>query len=640
MQPSEAAGFLVFQKKFQKEITTMARNPGVLTKNPNVIKWVDEMVALTKPDQVIWIDGSKEQLDELTNEVCSLPDGNKDKMYRLNPEKLPGCLYHRTLPNDVARVEDRTFICCREKKDAGPTNNWMDPKEMKAMLTPMYDGVMKGRTMYVIPYSMGPIGSSLAKVGVELTDSIYVVLNMNIMTRMGADAFKNLGDTSNDFVRGLHSKADVDPEKRYIVQFPEENTIWSINSAYGGNVLLGKKCFALRIASYQGKNEGWMAEHMLILGVKKPDGEMRYITAAFPSACGKTNLAMLIPPAVYKEQGYEVYTVGDDIAWMKPGKDGRLYAINPENGFFGVAPGTNAKSNYNALASTMKNTIFTNVALNNADNTVWWEGLDKNPPVDATEWKGAKVNGPEFTSEIDPATGKNKKLAHPNSRFTAPAVNCPCVSPEFNNPDGVPVSAIIFGGRRASTTPLVYQSFDWVHGTYMGSAVSSETTAAATGAVGVLRHDPMAMKPFIGYNVGDYWAHWLEMGEKLGDKSPKIFNVNWFKQDENGNFIWPGFGDNMRVLDWIIKRVEGKVDAVETPIGFLPKKGDINLKGIEDEVTSEVEDKLLAVDVDLWKKEIAEMRRYYNDDIKAKGGNIPQALFDELDKIEARLNKA
>lgn len=640
MQPSEAAGFLVFQKKFQKEITTMARNPGVLTKNPNVIKWVDEMVALTKPDQVIWIDGSKEQLDELTNEVCSLPDGNKDKMYRLNPEKLPGCLYHRTLPNDVARVEDRTFICCREKKDAGPTNNWMDPKEMKAMLTPMYDGVMKGRTMYVIPYSMGPIGSSLAKVGVELTDSIYVVLNMNIMTRMGADAFKNLGDTSNDFVRGLHSKADVDPEKRYIVQFPEENTIWSINSAYGGNVLLGKKCFALRIASYQGKNEGWMAEHMLILGVKKPDGEMRYITAAFPSACGKTNLAMLIPPAVYKEQGYEVYTVGDDIAWMKPGKDGRLYAINPENGFFGVAPGTNAKSNYNALASTMKNTIFTNVALNNADNTVWWEGLDKNPPVDATEWKGAKVNGPEFTSEIDPATGKNKKLAHPNSRFTAPAVNCPCVSPEFNNPDGVPVSAIIFGGRRASTTPLVYQSFDWVHGTYIGSAVSSETTAAATGAVGVLRHDPMAMKPFIGYNVGDYWAHWLEMGEKLGDKAPKIFNVNWFKQDENGNFIWPGFGDNMRVLDWIIKRVEGKVDAVETPIGFLPKKGDINLKGIEDEVTSEVEDKLLAVDVDLWKKEIAEMRRYYNDDIKAKGGNIPQALYDELDKIEARLNKA
>ena len=610
-----------------------------MTKNPNVIKWVDEMIALTKPDKVVWIDGSREQLDALTDEVCALPEGNWDKMYRLNDEKLPGCLYHRTQPNDVARVEDRTFICCREKENAGPTNNWMDPKEMYAKLTPMYDGVMKGRTMYIIPYSMGPIGSPLAKVGVEITDSIYVVLNMNIMTRMGADAFKNLGDTSNDFVRGLHSKADVDPEKRYIVQFPEDNTIWSINSAYGGNVLLGKKCFALRIASYQGKNEGWMAEHMLILGVKKPDGDIKYITAAFPSACGKTNLAMLIPPAVYKEQGYEVFTVGDDIAWMKPGDDGRLYAINPENGFFGVAPGTNAKSNYNALASTRKNTIFTNVAMNNADNTVWWEGLDKNPPVDATEWKGAKVNGPEFTSVMG-ADGKPQKLAHPNSRFTAPAVNCPCISSEFNNPKGVPVTAMIFGGRRASTTPLVYQSFDWVHGTYMGSAVSSETTAAATGAVGVLRHDPMAMKPFIGYNVGDYWAHWLEMGEKLGDKAPKIFNVNWFKQDENGNFIWPGFGDNMRVLDWIIKRCEGKVDAVETPIGFLPKKGDINLVGIEDEVTSEIEDKLLAVNIDLWKKEIAEMRRYYNDDIAAKGGHIPQALYDQLDKIEARLNKA
>ena len=616
----------------------MARNPGVLTKNPNVIKWVDEMVALTKPESVVWIDGSKEQLDELTDEVCALPEGNRDKMYRLNPEKLPGCLYHRTLPNDVARVEDRTFICTPTKEEAGPTNNWCDPAEMYAKLSKLYDGVMKGRTMYAIPYSMGPIGSPLAKVGVELTDSIYVVLNMNIMTRMGADAFKNLGDTSNDFVRGLHSKADVDPENRYIVQFPQDNTIWSINSAYGGNVLLGKKCFALRIASYQGKNEGWMAEHMLILGVKKPDGDVKYITAAFPSACGKTNLAMLIPPAVYKEQGYEVFTVGDDIAWMKPGEDGRLYAINPENGFFGVAPGTNAKSNYNALASTQKNTIFTNVALNNADNTVWWEGLDKNPPVDATEWKGAKVNGVEFTSVMG-ADGKPQKLAHPNSRFTAPAVNCPCVSPEFNNPKGVPVTAMIFGGRRASTTPLVYQSFDWVHGTYIGSAVSSETTAAATGAVGVLRHDPMAMKPFIGYNVGDYWAHWLEMGEKLGDKAPKIFNVNWFKQDEEGNFIWPGFGDNMRVLDWIIKRCEGKVDAVETPIGYLPKKGDINLKGIEDEVTSEVEDKLLEVNVDLWKKEIAGMREYYAD-LSNGGAHIPQALYDQLDKIEARLNKA
>ena len=598
-----------------------------LTKNPNVLKWVEEMTALTKPDKVVWIDGSKEQIDALKAEAISTGE-----MIELNQEKLPGCLYHRTLPNDVARVEDRTFICCKNKEDAGPTNNWMDPDEMKAMLTPMYDGAMKGRTMYVIPYSMGPIGSPLAKVGVEVTDSIYVVLNMNIMTRMGKQAFENLGDESNDFVRGLHSKADVDPEKRYIVQFPEDNAIWSINSAYGGNVLLGKKCFALRIASYQGKNEGWMAEHMLILGVKKPDGEVKYITAAFPSACGKTNLAMLIPPEGYKKDGYEVFTVGDDIAWMKQGEDGRLYAINPENGFFGVAPGTNEKSNYNALASTMKDTIFTNVAINNDDNTVWWEGLDKNPPENATEWKGEKVNGKEFTAN-------GNKLAHPNSRFTAPAKNCPCISPEFDNPAGVPISAIIFGGRRASTTPLVYQSFDWTHGTYMGSAVSSETTAAATGAVGVLRHDPMAMKPFIGYNVGDYWGHWLEMGEKLGDKAPKIFNVNWFKQDENGNFIWPGFGDNMRVLDWIIKRCEGTIDADETAIGYIPKKTDINVEGIEDEVTPEIMDKLLAVDKDLWTKEIAEMRRYYKEDIADKGGKVPEALIKELDKLEERLAK-
>ena len=604
-----------------------------MTKNQNVLKWVEEMKALTQPDKVVWIDGSEEQLKALRDEAIATGE-----MIELNQEKLPGCLYHRTAENDVARVEDRTFICSREKENAGPTNNWMDPKEMYAKLTKLYDGVMKGRTMYVIPYSMGPIGSPIAKVGVELTDSIYVVLNMDIMTRMGAQAFKNLPDDSNDFVRCLHSKADVDPEKRYIVQFPEDNTIWSINSAYGGNVLLGKKCFALRIASYQGWKEGWMAEHMLILGVKKPDGEVKYITAAFPSACGKTNLAMLIPPEGYKKNGYEVFTVGDDIAWMKPGEDGRLYAINPENGFFGVAPGTNAKSNYNALASTMKNTIFTNVALNNADNTVWWEGLDKNPPEDATEWKGAKVNGKEYTAVIGP-DGKPQKLAHPNSRFTAPAKNCPCISPEFDNPKGVPVSAIIFGGRRASTTPLVYQSFDWTHGTYVGSAVSSETTAAATGAVGVLRHDPMAMKPFIGYNVGDYWAHWLEMGEKLGDKAPKIFNVNWFKQDENGNFMWPGFGDNMRVLDWIIKRCEGTIDAEETAIGYVPKKGDINVEGIEDEVTPEVMDKLLAVDKDLWKKEIAEMHRYYDEDITAKGGKIPAALEKELDMLEERLNK-
>ncbi len=396
-----------------------------LTKNPNVLAWLDEVIALTKPENVVWIDGSQEQLDALTQEAISTGE-----MIELNNELLPGCLYHRTAANDVARVEDRTFICSRNKEDAGPTNNWCDPKEMYAKLTPMYDGIMKGRTMYVIPYSMGPIGSPLAKVGVEVTDSIYVVLNMNIMTRIGVDAFKNLGDESNDFVRGLHAKGNVDPENRYIVHFPEDNAIWSINSAYGGNVLLGKKCFALRIASYQGKNEGWMAEHMLILGIEKPNGEVKYVSAAFPSACGKTNLAMLIPPETYTKKGYKVWTVGDDIAWLKPGEDGRLYAINPENGFFGVAPGTNEKSNYNALASTKKNTIFTNVAINNDDMTVWWEGLDKNPPENATEWKGAKVNGKEFTSVMG-ADGKPQKLAHPNSRFTAPAKNCPASAPNL-----------------------------------------------------------------------------------------------------------------------------------------------------------------------------------------------------------------
>ena len=592
----------------------------LLTKNPNVNKWVDEMIALTKPDKVVWLDGSEEQLDALRAEACATGE-----MIKLNEEKLPGCLYHRTLPNDVARVEDRTFICTSKKEDAGPTNNWCDPKEMYAKLTPMYDGVMKGRTMYVIPYSMGPIGSPLAKVGVEVTDSIYVVLNMAIMTRMGVQAFKNLGDSSNDFVRGLHSKADVDPEKRYIVQFPEDNTIWSINSAYGGNVLLGKKCFALRIASYQGKNEGWMAEHMLILGIEKPNGEVKYVTAAFPSACGKTNLAMLIPPETYTKKGYKVWTVGDDIAWLKPGKDGRLYAINPESGFFGVAPGTNEKSNYNALASTRKNTIFTNVAINNDDMTVWWEKLDKNPPVNATEWKGAKVNGPEYIAE-------GNHLAHPNSRFTAPAENCPCISLEFNNPEGVPVSAIIFGGRRAKTAPLVYQSFNWQHGTFVGSIMASETTAAATGAVGVVRRDPMAMLPFCGYNMGDYWGHWLEMGRILGDKAPKIFNVNWFRTDDEGNFIWPGFGDNMRVLDWILERCEDAVDAVETPIGYEPKPEDINVDGLEG-ITTETVRGLLSVDKQLWLDEAKGIEEFYSK----FGDKLPKELADELSSLKERL---
>ena len=592
----------------------------MLTNNKNVLKWVDEMVALCKPDKVVWIDGSEEQMKALRDEAIATGE-----MIELNQEKLPGCLYHRTAPNDVARVEDRTFICSKKKEDAGPTNNWKDPEEMHALLNKLYDGVMKGRTMYVIPYSMGPIGSKMSKVGVEVSDSLYVVLNMDIMTRMGRQAFVQLGDESNDFVRGLHSKADVDPENRYIVHFPEENSICSINSAYGGNVLLGKKCFALRIASYQGKNEGWMAEHMLILGIENPQGETKYVCAAFPSACGKTNLAMLIPPEIYKKQGYKVWTVGDDIAWLRKGPDGRLWAINPENGFFGVAPGTNEKSNPNALHTTMRDTIFTNVAINNDDNTVWWEGLDKNPPVNATEWKGAKVNGVEYTAE-------GNKLAHPNSRFTAPARNCPCVSPEFNNPQGVPISAIVFGGRRAKTAPLVYQSFDWNHGTFVGSIMASETTAAAAGAVGVVRRDPMAMLPFCGYNMGDYWQHWLDMGKELGDKAPKIFNVNWFRTDDEGHFIWPGFGDNMRVLMWILARCEGKADAVETPIGYEPKPEDINIEGLKD-ITLDTIKGLLDVDVDLWKADAASIEEFY-----AKfGSKLPAEMKHQLEALKARL---
>lgn len=592
-----------------------------MTENKHVKQWLDEMVELVKPAKVVWIDGSEAQLAALRDEALATGE-----MEALNEEKLPGCLLHRTAENDVARVEGRTYICTKNKEDAGPINNWMETSEMKAKLLPLYDGVMQGRTMYVIPYCMGPIGSPFSKVGIELTDSIYVVLNMDIMTRMGKDALTQLGD-SNDFVRGLHSKANVEEENRYIVQFPEENTIWSINSAYGGNVLLGKKCFALRIASYQGFKEGWMAEHMLILGIEAPNGEVNYITAAFPSACGKTNLAMLIPPEVYAKQGYKVWTVGDDIAWMHIGDDGRLYAINPEAGFFGVAPGTNAKSNFNALESTKKNTIFTNVAHDLDQNTVWWEGLDKNPPENVVEWTGKKVNGKEYTAE-------GGKLAHPNSRFTAPAINCPCLSKEFNNPNGVPVTAMVFGGRRAKTAPLVYQSFDWAHGVFVGSAMASETTAAATGAVGVVRRDPMAMRPFCGYNMGDYFGHWLDMGKKLGDKAPRIFNVNWFRTDDEGHFIWPGFGDNMRVLMWILSRCKGEVDAVETPIGYVPNAEDINLEGLDD-VTTETVRGLLSIDKELWLEDAAGVEELY----AMFGDRLPEELAKQLAEQKARLAK-
>ncbi len=593
-----------------------------LTKNKAVLAWLDEMAAMTKPETIIWIDGSEAQLEELRKEAVATGE-----MIKLNEEKLPGCYYHRTAENDVARVEDRTFICTPTKEEAGPINNWMAPDEMYAKLKKLYDGSMKGRTMYVIPYSMGPVGSPFSKIGVELTDSIYVVLNMAIMTRIGKAVMDALGD-SDDFVKCLHAKKDVNPDDRYIVQFPQDKTIWSINSAYGGNVLLGKKCFALRIASYLGMQEGWMAEHMLILGLENPKGEVKYICAAFPSACGKTNLAMLIPPEYLKEKGYKVWTVGDDIAWLRIGKDGRLYAINPEAGFFGVAPGTSEKTNFNALAATKKNTIFTNVAINNDDMTVWWEGLDKNPPENATEWKGAKVNGKEFTAE-------GNKLAHPNSRFTAPAVNCPCISSEFENPEGVPISAIVFGGRRAKCAPLVYQSRDWTHGTFVGATMASETTAAAAGAVGVVRRDPMAMKPFVGYNMADYWNHWLSMGEKLGDKAPEIFHVNWFRKDENDNFMWPGFGDNMRVLLWILDRCEGKVGAEETAIGYVPKAEDLDVEGLD--LTEEQLKALLAVDKANWVEDVEDPQTGIKAYFAQFGDKLPAEIKKELETLEENL---
>ena len=591
-----------------------------LTQNKTVIDWIEEKIALVSPDEVMWIDGSEEQLDALRAKACETGE-----MTKLNEDLLPGCLLHRTKPNDVARVENRTFICAESADQAGPTNNWMDPAEAYKMLYDIARDSYKGRTMYIIPYSMGPVGSPFSKIGVELTDSIYVVLNMAIMTRVGKKVMDTLGD-SNDWVRGLHCSCDIDPEKRYICQFPQDNTIISVNSAYGGNVLLGKKCFALRIASYQGWKEGWQAEHMLILGLENPKGEVKYICAAFPSACGKTNLAMLIPPEGYRNKGYKIWCVGDDIAWIRKGPDGRLYAINPENGFFGVAPGTNEKSNPNALAATRKNTIFTNVALNLDNNTVWWEGLDKNPPENAIDWQGRPWNGK--TSE--------EKGAHPNSRFTAPAVNCPCISSEFENPAGVPISAIVFGGRRAKLAPLVYQSRSWNHGVFVGSIMASETTAAAAGAVGVVRRDPMAMLPFCGYNMADYWQHWIDIGAGLDeDKAPKIFNVNWFRKDDDGNFLWPGFGDNMRVLEWIIKRCEGKVDAEETAIGFVPKAEDINLEGIEDEVSEDQLKEILSVDNSLWEDEAKSIEEFY-----AKfGDRLPKALSDELNTLKANLEK-
>ena len=592
-----------------------------MTNNKYVLSWIDEMAKMTQPDSIVWIDGSEAQLEALRAEACATGE-----MEKLNQDLLPGCYLHRTAVNDVARVEDRTFICTTKKEDAGNINHWMAPAECYEKLSKLFAGSMKGRTMYVIPYSMGVVGSEFAKIGLELTDSIYVVLNMAIMTRVGKEVIDALGDSA-DFVKGLHSKAQIDENNRYICHFPEDNTIWSVNSGYGGNVLLGKKCFALRIASYLGKKEGWMAEHMLILGIEDPEGKIQYISAAFPSACGKTNLAMLIPPELYKKKGYKVWCVGDDIAWIRIGEDGRLWAVNPENGFFGVAPGTNEHSNPNALATTRKNTIFTNVVHDLDNNTVWWEGLDNNPPKNAIDWKGNPWDASKFDKKDKSTYG-----AHPNSRFTAMATNCPCISPEFSNPKGVPLSAIIFGGRRAKTAPLVYESFGWQHGTFVGSIMASETTAAAAGAVGVVRRDPMAMRPFVGYNMGDYFAHWLEMGKKIPNP-PKIFHVNWFRTDDDGRFIWPGFGDNMRVLMWILNRCNGKVDAVETPIGYVPKAEDLELEGLD--ITLDTVRELLSIDKEAWKEDAADIREFY----ALVGDRMPDTLYKELEALEKRLSQ-
>ncbi len=593
-----------------------------LTDSKLILDWIEEMAEMVNPDKIVWIDGSEEQTQALRDEACSIGE-----LEKLNEEILPNCYLHRTAINDVARVEGRTFICTRTKEDAGNINNWMDPKECYEKLSKLYKNSYKGRTMYVIPYAMGQVGSDFAKYGIELTDSIYVVLNMLIMTRAGKHVAEAMGD-GEGFIKGLHARCNIEEENRYICHFPEDNTIWSVNSGYGGNVLLGKKCFALRIASYLGRKEGWMAEHMLILGVEYPNGETKYISAAFPSACGKTNLAMLIPPKTYTDKGYKVWCVGDDIAWLRVGKDGRLWAINPENGFFGVAPGTNDKSNPNALATTMRDTIFTNVGHVLDNNTVWWEGLNDNAPDNCINWKGEKWDKTKY----DKKDKVNTSAAHPNSRFTALAKNCPCISKEFDNPAGVPISAIVFGGRRAKTAPLVYQSFGWQHGSFVGSIMASETTAAAAGAVGVVRRDPMAMRPFVGYNMGDYFQHWLDMGKKIPN-APKIFHVNWFRTDDEGHFIWPGFGDNMRVLDWILQRCEDKVEARETAIGYVPYAKDINIEGLDIDV--DTIEGLLSVDKASWLEDVENIKAFYAQ----VGERVPTTMYEELSALEARLSK-
>jgi phosphoenolpyruvate carboxykinase (GTP) len=583
-----------------------------LTRNRELLDWVAEVARLTQPDRIYWCDGSDAERHRLLDEAVE-----QRVLSPLNPKKRPGCHLHRSNPNDVARVEHLTFICTPTKEEAGPTNNWMAPNDAYAKVGKLLEGSMRGRTMFIVPYVMGPLGSPFSKVGIEITDSIYVALNMRIMTRMGKAALDMLGD-SGEFNRGVHSLLDVSPERRYICHFPQDNTIWSVGSGYGGNVLLGKKCLALRIGSYLGRKEGWLAEHMLILGVESPEGQTTYVAAAFPSACGKTNFAMLIPPRRFA--GWRVYTVGDDISWMRVGADGRLWAINPEAGYFGVAPGTSPQSNPVAMRIVERDSIFTNVALT-ADDDVWWEGLTEKPPEGLTDWKGRPY---------DPASGE--KAAHPNSRFTSPMQNNPALSKRVDDPEGVPISAIIFGGRRATTVPLVLQAFNWVHGVYLGATMGSETTAAATGAVGVVRRDPMAMLPFCGYNMGEYFRHWLEMRAAI-PHPPKIFMVNWFRKGPDGRFLWPGYGENMRVLKWIVDRAMGHVGGQETPVGWVPREGDIDLSGLP--IRSEDFREATAIRYKEWKAELSMAGEFFS----TIGAGMPQALKLQRELLECSLEQ-